>query len=167
MNCVLLATEEAGGETGIRDPVDHPAGYRQPNPANLRHPMKKYLLLLLASALLGLGATTATASDTAPKSVIHVVTIAWKEGTSPEQIQAALDGAKALPAAYPGITHVWTKAIKVQNPPGTTVNRTHVIVMEFADEAALKAYTDSPAQKEWYKVYFSIRAQSTTHDITN
>ncbi|HWA26403.1 MAG TPA: Dabb family protein [Lacunisphaera sp.] len=126
--------------------------------------MKKLLLTLVTSALLALGAT---AADTAPKSVIHVVTVAWKEGTKPEQIQAALDGAKALPAAYPGITRVWTKAFKVQNPPGTTLKRTHVIVMEFADEAALKAYTDSPAQKEWYKVYQPIRAESTTHDITN
>ncbi len=129
--------------------------------------MKKSLLTLLVSALLAIGATSTVAADTAPKSVIHVVTVAWKEGTTPQQIQAALDGAKALPAAYPGITHVWTNAIKVQNPPGTTVNRTHVIVMEFADKAALDAYTDSPAQKEWYKVYQSIRAQSTTHDITN
>jgi len=130
--------------------------------------MKKSLLALLASTLLVFGAATVRAAvDTAPKSVIHVVTVAWKDGTTPEQIQAALDGVKARPAAFPGITRVWTKAIKVQNPPGTTVNRTHVLVMEFADEAALKAYTDSPAQKEWYKLYTPIRGQSTTHDITN
>jgi hypothetical protein len=129
--------------------------------------MKKFLLTLAAATLLCLGAASATASETAPNSVIHVVTVAWKEGTTPEQIQAALDGAKALPAAFKGITRVWTKAVKVQNPPGTTVNRTHVIVMEFADEAALKAYDKSDAQKEWYKAYLPIRAQSTTHDITN
>lgn len=129
--------------------------------------MKKILLTLLASFLLVSGAATATASSTAPKSVVHVVTIAWKAGTTPEQIQAALDGAQALPAAYKGITHVWTKAIKVQNPPGTTVNRTHVIVMEFADEKALADYKDSDAQKAWYKIYQPIRDQSTTHDITN
>ncbi len=129
--------------------------------------MKKLILTVLTTTLLTLGAVTATASDTAPKSVIHVVTVAWKEGTTPEQIKAALDGVQALPAAYKGITHVWTRAIKVQNPPGTTVNRTHVIVMEFADEAALKNYTDSDAQKEWYKLYTPIRGQSTTHDITN
>ena len=35
------------------------------------------------------------------------------------------------------------------------------LVMEFADEAALKAYTDSPAQKEWYKVYIPVRDSST------
>jgi len=129
--------------------------------------MNKFLKLLLAPLLIIWGAGNATASDTAPKTVIHVVTIAWKEGTTPEQIQAALDGAQALPAAYKGITHVWTKSIKVQNPPGTTVNRTHVIVMEFADEKALTDYKDSDAQKAWYKLYTPIRAQSTTHDITN
>lgn len=129
--------------------------------------MKKLFTLLLTATLLSIGAASAAASDTAPKSVIHVVTVAWKEGTTPEQIQAALDGAKALPAAYPGITRTWTKAIKVQNAPGTTVKRTHIIVMEFADEKALADYTDSDAQKAWYKLYLPIRGQSTTHDITN
>ena len=128
--------------------------------------MKK-LFVLLTAALLSLGATSAFASETAPKSVIHVVTVAWKEGTTPEQIQAALDGAQALPAAYKGITRVWTRAIKVQNAPGTTVKRTHIIVMEFADEKALSDYTDSEAQKAWYKLYTPIRRSSTTHDITN
>jgi uncharacterized protein (DUF1330 family) len=129
--------------------------------------MKKILLTLLAFTAIALGTVSASASDTAPKSVIHVVTVAWKEGTTPAQIQAALDGAKALPAAFKGITRVWTNAIKVQNPPGTTVKRTHIIVMEFASEQALKDYADSDAQKEWYKLYTPIRAQSTTHDITN
>jgi len=129
--------------------------------------MKKILFLFLASLLISWSAGNVSASETAPKTVIHVVTIAWKEGTSPEQIQAALDGAQALPAAYKGITHVWTKSIKVQNPPGTTVNRTHVIVMEFTDEKALADYKDSDAQKAWYKLYMPIRGQSTTHDITN
>ena len=127
--------------------------------------MKKFILTLVAATCLTLG--VATASETAPASVIHVVTVAWKADTKPEQIQAALDGAKVLPAAFPGITHVWTKAIKVQNPPGTEVKRTHVIVMEFKDEKALADYSDSAAQKEWYKLYLPIRGQSTTHDITN
>ncbi len=129
--------------------------------------MKKTLLTLLASFLLVSGASIASAADTAPKSVVHVITVGWKDGTTPAQIQAALDGAKALPTAFPGITHVWTKAIKVQNLDEAKVKKTHVIVMEFADEAAFKAYTDSPAQKEWYKVYQMIRQQSTTFDITN
>ena len=123
--------------------------------------MKKLLTLVLTLATLSFGTAGAFDADTAPKSVIHIVTVAWKEGTTPEQIQAALDGAKALPATYKGITHVWTKSIKVQGEWST------VFVMEFADEAALKAYAGSDAQKEWYKLYLPIRDHSNTHDITN
>ncbi len=124
--------------------------------------MKKLIMTLMIAGLMSLGAATASAqTSTAPKSVIHVVTVAWKAGTTPEQIKAALDGAQALPAQYKGITHVWTRSIKVQG------GKANAIVMEFVDEAALKAYTDSPAQKEWYKVYLPIRQESTTFDITN
>lgn len=129
--------------------------------------MKKLLALVLAAAALSLGTASALAADTAPKSVIHVVTVAWKEGTTPEQIQAALDGAKALPASYKGITRVWTKTMNAQNAPEVVKKRTHVIVMEFADEMALKDYKDSDAQKAWYKLYLPIRDLSTTHDVTN
>jgi len=106
--------------------------------------MKKLILSFAAAALLTFSTTTALA-DTAPvKSVIHVITVAWKAGTTPEQIKAALDGAHALSASYPGITHVWTKTLKAQE-------RTNVIVMEFASEEALKSYADSPAQKSGTK----------------
>jgi hypothetical protein len=62
---------------------------------------------------------------------------------------------------------VWTKSIKVQNLAEAKVKKTHVIAMEFASEQALKDYADSPAQKEWYKLYEGIRQQSTTFDVTN
>jgi hypothetical protein len=129
--------------------------------------MKKILLTLVAASLFCFGAASATAGETAPKSVIHVVTVAWKEGTTPEQIQAALDGAKALPASFKGITRVWTKTLKAQNAQEVVKKRTHIIVMEFADEKALADYSGSDAQKAWYKLYTPIRDQSTTHDISN
>jgi len=124
--------------------------------------MKKLLLPLLALTLVTFTSASVSAqTPTAPASVIHVVTVSWKAGTTPEQIQAALDAVKKLPEQYKGITRVWTKSIKVQG------GKANAIVMEFADEAALKAYSDSPAQKEWYKVYAPIRGESTTFDITN
>jgi antibiotic biosynthesis monooxygenase (ABM) superfamily enzyme len=106
-------------------------------------------------------APLAASAQTQPHSVLHVVTVKWKAGTTPAQIDAALVGVKDLPAKYPGIVHVWTKSIKVQG------GKANAFVMEFADESALKAYTDSPAQKEWYKAYLPIRDESTTFDITN
>ena len=122
--------------------------------------MKKVFLgLLLAS--LAFAAPISRAADTAPKSVIHVVTIQWKADAKPDQIQAALDAVKQLPAKYPGITRVWTRSIKVQG------GKKNALVMEFASEDALKKYADSEAQKEWYKVYQPVREESTTFDITN
>lgn len=95
-----------------------------------------------------------------PKSVLHIVTVKWKEGTTDAQKQKAIDGVKTLASKYNGIKNIWLKPLKVQ---GTDA----VMVMEFKDEAALKAYVDTPAQKEWYEVYLPIRGQSQTHDITN
>ena len=144
--------------------------------------MKKLLLTLISVGLITLGTATGLAqpekkgkkkeavmmgTETAPKSVIHVVTVAFKEGTTPEQIQAVLDGVKAMPAKYKGMTRVWTKTQKIQNQRGAELPVTHAFVMEFADQAALTAYTDSPAQKKWYEVYLPIREESTTFDITN
>jgi hypothetical protein len=135
--------------------------------------MKKLIISLVAAALMSsatvaLGASsskTATGTpahvDAAPKTVLHVVTVQWKAGTTPEQIQAALDAAHKLPAAFNGITRVWTKTVKAQG------NRTHVIAMEFVSEQALKDYAGSAAQKEWYAVYQPVREASTTFDVTN
>jgi hypothetical protein len=122
--------------------------------------MKSFFLSLFTASLLLVGAASVSA-QTAPKSVIHVVTVKWKAGTTPEQIQAALAGVQALPASFKGITRVWTRSIKVQ---GGAAN---AFVMEFASEDALKQYSGSDAQKAWYKVYTPIRESSTTFDITN
>ena len=139
--------------------------------------MKKFLCLLLVATLIPAAAFAADndkaakktkgAMNTAPKSVIHVVTVAWKKDATEAQIKAALEGVRALPASYKGITRVWTKSFKVQNAAGTTLPRTHAFVMEFADEKALADYTNSEAQKKWYELYLPIRESSTTHDITN
>src|SRR5664279_91042 len=78
--------------------------------------MNKLATILLAAVLLTFGTNTLSAqTQTAPKSVIHVVTVKWKADATPKQIQEALDGVRALPAAYSGITRVWIKSIKVQS----------------------------------------------------
>ena len=141
--------------------------------------MKKFIITLVSLGLLAFGSATlsaqtkkeerkakkaaaaAEASETAPKTLIHVVTVKWKAGATKEQIQAALDGAHKLPSEYPGIKRVWTKTVKVQG------DMDHVIVMEFADEKALKDYAGSDAQKKWYEAYQAVRDSSVTHDVTN
>jgi hypothetical protein len=117
------------------------------------------VVVLMAALMLSLGMATAAEK---PKSVIHVVTIKWKDGTTPEQITKALQAFEAASNTYKGVTRVWTRAIKVQGQ-----GYTHAVVMEFASEQALKDYAGSDAQKKLYEVYLPIRGQSTTHDITN
>jgi len=121
--------------------------------------MKRIILLLLCL----LAVATIVAAQAAPKSVIHIINVKWKDYATPEQIKAAVDGAHQLPSKYPGIKRVWTKNVKYQGQEGYK----QAIVMEFESEDALKKYTDSPAQQWWYKLYLPIRDESRTHDVTN
>lgn len=123
--------------------------------------MRKLVLALCAAAFLS--AASLMAADTQPKTVIHVITVKWKADATPAQISKALAMAASLPSEYPGIQHVWVKAIKKQIPDGYN----DVIVMEFASEDALQKYAGSAAQKKWYDAYMSIREESRTSDITN
>jgi hypothetical protein len=122
--------------------------------------MKRLFLVIMAALAITTGMF---AADAAHKTVIHVITVKWKTGATPAQINKVLDVVAAMPSQYQGITRVWTKPIKKQIPEGYN----HVIVMEFASEDALKQYVDSPAQKKFYEVYMPIREESRTSDITN
>ncbi|MCX6611549.1 MAG: Dabb family protein, partial [Acidobacteria bacterium] len=65
---------------------------------------------------------------------------------------------------YKGIKNVWLNPILVQGGPSKF---THVLVMEFESVEALKKYTDSPEQKEWYKLWLPVRELSNTSDVSN
>lgn len=123
--------------------------------------MKRMILAIIAATTLC--TASVFAADATPHSVIHVITVKWKAGTTQAQIDKALQIVAAMPAAYSGITHVWTKPIKKQIPEGYN----HVIVMEFSSEDALNKYVDSSAQKKFYDAYMPIREESRTSDITN
>jgi hypothetical protein len=127
--------------------------------------MKKLVSVFLFAGALSLGlvvrAADKPATATAPSTVIHVITVDFKSGTKPEQIQAAIDGVHKLPTRFKGVTRVWTRPIKNQS------GKSHIFVMEFASEQALKDYAGSEAQTEWYKTYLDIREESATSDITN
>jgi hypothetical protein len=122
--------------------------------------IRRSILALLAMLCLT-AAGTLTAAPQKPKSVIHVITVKWKDSATSDQIQKALRAAETM--NYPGLTRVWTRPIKMQLPEGYK----NIIVMEFDSEESLKKYADSPAQKQWYDAYVPIREESRTHDITN
>jgi len=117
----------------------------------------RFALLALAAIAAGL----LLGAPAKPKSVIHIITVQWKAGTQPAQIDKALKAVETM--NYPGLKNVWTRPIKMQLPDGFQ----NIIVMEFESEAALQKYADSDAQKKWYEVYMPIREESRTHDVTN
>lgn len=120
---------------------------------------RRFFALFGAMFLMMAGALSAAPGT--PKSVIHVITVKWKSTATPGDIAGALKAAETM--NYPGLKNVWTRPIKMQLPEGYK----NIIVMEFESEEALKKYTDSDAQKAWYKVYLPLREESRTHDITN
>ena len=123
---------------------------------------KRLILVCAALAVMCAGLVWGAASDAkTPKSVLHVITVQWKEDSTPAQQQAAVDGVRKMAAQIPGLTRVWLKTVKVQGGANA------VIAMEFRDEAAFKAYDDHPAHREWEKVYLPVRGRSTTFDVTN
>ena len=57
--------------------------------------MKRFAILASIAAALTLIAAAANKFGT-PHSIVHVVTILWKEDSTPEQRQASLDGVKKM-----------------------------------------------------------------------
>lgn len=113
--------------------------------------------VLLAALLI-----PASAEPNKPKSVVHVINVRFKPEASKDDVQKAIDAVGKM--NYAGLKNVWLRPIKVQ---GGDSRFTHVIVMEFESEDALKKYSGSDAQKEWYKFWIPVRDLSNTHDVTN
>jgi len=119
---------------------------------------RTFLLSAAGCILFGAGLLIGAHHIEKPSSVIHVVTVDWKNDASPQQIQAALDAVGKM--NYPGLKRVWLKSFKSQTKDAA-------FVMEFESKKALEDYAGSPAQEEWYKLYLPIREASVTSDITN
>src|SRR5437763_1387465 len=102
-------------------------------------------LFLATAAMFGMLVGSSVFAAEMPHSIIHVITIKWKDDAKPEQIDAAIKGAQDMAKAYPGITRIWTKSLKVQGK-----GYKNAIVMEFANEEAFQKYAGSDAQKKWY-----------------
>ena len=98
----------------------------------------------------------------APKTIIHISIIQWKEGVSAVDKQQALNGVKEMAAKIPGMKNVWTKALRVQ-PEGYH----DAFVIEFEDQAAADRYAKAPAHDAWTEAFLKIREASISPQITN
>ena len=121
---------------------------------------------MLVTAFLAVSVGAATLMAAAPTSIIHVVTLYWKDGTTDAQKQEALEGVKKMSTKVKGLKNVWIKSIKVQGSIDDKQVQS-AFVMEFESAAAFKAYDADPAHKAWEEIYLKVRGESRTFDITN
>lgn len=136
---------------------------------------RKMVLASLALVALGAGIGVAANKYNKPSTIIHVVTLFYKDGTTEAQKKAVTDGVEKMAGEVPGLKNIWLKGIKAQvsatvkDADGKMVEKrmTDAIVMEFENDAAFKAYDDHPAHRAWEAVYTPVRGQSRTTDITN
>jgi Stress responsive A/B Barrel Domain len=98
----------------------------------------------------------------APRTIIHVSVIKWKEGVSDADKKKVLDGVKDMAAKIPGIKNVWTRALRVQ-PQGYH----DAFVIEFEDQAAADRYAKDPVHDAWTESLAKIREASISPQITN
>ena len=121
---------------------------------------------ILVTTLLALSVTAswlvAQNRFAAPKTIVHVSLIQWKEGVSAAAKKQALDGVKEMAAKIPGIRNVWTKAIRVQ-PEGYH----DAFVIEFENQAAADRYAKDPVHDKWTEAFLKIREASISPQITN
>jgi hypothetical protein len=123
---------------------------------------KKVVLVTGILAVFGGGLLIGANQYTKPKSVLHIITVKWKDGTTEAQKQAVMAATEKMASEVPGLNRIWLKTIKLQ-----TQGYNNIIVMEFADEKAFAAYADHPAHKAWEAVYIPLRGESRTHDAGN
>lgn len=135
--------------------------------------MRLTILLILAAGLLPAG----------EKKLMHCFAFTPIADATEAQWKAFYEATDALPGKVPGLTKTW--AGKLMRPLAqfgidaesrkkltsgeakvtgeiTRNVRQYGVCMEFADEAALKAYAAHPEHKKWEEVYSKVRVAGTT-----
>jgi hypothetical protein len=127
------------------------------------HRWKALLVGLAVVAIFGAGVMTGANKYNKPKTILQMTSIKWKPESTPEQREAAIKAFERMAGEVPGIRNIWIADQRIQ--PGSGFDK--LIALEFENEAALTAYGEHPAHKQWYDVYIPIRAQSSTNRVTN
>jgi antibiotic biosynthesis monooxygenase (ABM) superfamily enzyme len=97
-----------------------------------------------------------------PKTVLHVVVYKFKDATSENDRQKALDGIKDLARRIPGVKNIWLKTNRNQ-----IRDFSGVYAIEFTSEETAADYAESPAHEAWAKQWESLRANSLSFQISN
>lgn len=97
-----------------------------------------------------------------PKTVLHVVVYKFKDATSENERQKALDGIKEVARKVPGVKNIWLKTNRNQ-----IRDFSGVYAIEFTSEETAADYAESPAHEAWAKQWESLRENSLSFQVSN
>jgi len=97
-----------------------------------------------------------------PKTVLHVVVYKFKDATSENDRQKALDGIKDLARKIPGVKNIWLKTNRNQ-----IRDFSGVYAIEFTSAETAADYAESPAHEAWAKQWEVLRENSLSFQVTN
>jgi hypothetical protein len=129
------------------------------------------LQLVLCAAIFGAGIAVGSLHATSvaaqnkfgqPKTVLHVVVYKFKDATSENERQKALDGIKDLARKIPRVKNIWLKTNRNQ-----LKDFSGVYAIEFTSAEAAADYAESPLHEAWAKQWEALRENSLSFQVTN
>lgn len=97
-----------------------------------------------------------------PKTVLHVVIYKFKDATSNNDRDNAINGIKEMAAKIPGVKNVWLKTERNQ-----IKDFSGVYAIEFTSAEAAADYSESPVHEAWSKRWQELRENSLSFQISN
>jgi hypothetical protein len=97
-----------------------------------------------------------------PKTVLHVVVYKFKDATSENDRQQALEGIKEVARKVRGVKNVWLKTERNQ-----IKDFSGVYAIEFTSAETAADYAESPAHEAWSKQWQALRENSLSFQISN
>ncbi len=97
-----------------------------------------------------------------PKTVIHVVAYKFRDATSQNDQERAINGIRDMAGKIPGIRNIWLKTERNQ-----LRDWSGVYVIEFTSAEAAADYAESPLHETWRKKWEALRETSVSFQISN
>jgi hypothetical protein len=119
--------------------------------------------LLIAAASCFFAGWVSGQQTAASQGLVHAFAFTAEPAATAEDFAHLRKATHGMVDKIPGLKKVWMgKLLQPLDVGPNAPKRTHGIVMEFEDEAALKVYADHPEHKAWERVYRKIRVPGTT-----
>ena len=97
-----------------------------------------------------------------PKTVLHVVIYKFKDATSNNDRENAINGIREMAGKIPGIKNVWLKTERNQ-----IKDFSGIYAIEFTSAEAAADYSESPIHEAWSKKWQELRENSLSFQISN